>query len=75
MDNVRRSLESELDRSRSELHQFQERNKSLEIDNQATFKAEKLLAALSNTLDQVFAITIISSSSTAVALMDSAQTV
>lgn len=63
LDNVRRSLESELERSRLELRQIQEHSKSLEIDNRATFEVEKLLAALTNSLDQVMSP---SSSSSAV---------
>lgn len=53
LDNVRRSLESELERSRLELRQIQEHSKSLELDSRATFEVEKLLAALTNSLDQV----------------------
>ncbi len=66
LDNVRRSLESELERSRLELRQIQEHSKSLEMDNRATFEVEKLLAALSNSLDQVMSPSSSSSSSSAV---------
>lgn len=50
---MRRSLEAELDRSRLELRQLQEHTRSLDLDNKASFEAEKLLAALGSSIDQV----------------------
>lgn len=71
LDNVRRSLESELERSRLELRQIQEHSKSLEMDNRATFEVEKLLAALTNSLDQVMSPSSSSSSSAVIVSVQS----
>ena len=73
LDNVRRSLESELERSRLELRQIQEHSKSLEMDNRATFEVEKLLAALTNSLDQVMSPSSSSSSAVIVSVQSDLQ--
>ena len=73
LDNVRRSLESELERSRLELRQIQEHSKSLEMDNRATFEVEKLLAALANSLDQVMSPSSSSSSAVIVSVQSDLQ--
>ena len=53
VDNVRRSVEQELERARVELSAL--RGRARGDDGHAGFEAEKLLAALTSTLDQVAA--------------------
>eukprot|EP01038_Epipyxis_sp_PR26KG_P008401 gene8401-11359_t len=53
LENIRRSLESELDRSRLELISLRDVKKNFDDENRSSFEIEKLLAALGTTLDQV----------------------
>jgi chromosome segregation ATPase len=55
IDSVRRSLEQELDRCRVDLQNQKAIARSAEEDKRASFEVEKLMAALSTTLDQVSA--------------------
>lgn len=55
LDNVRRSMEAELDRCRLELSGLRSMARDTEQDGQATFEVEKLLGALKTTMDQVTA--------------------
>jgi hypothetical protein len=53
LDNVRRSLENELDRSRVEVNNLRLQNRESSQDVKSSFEVEKLLAALGTTIDQV----------------------
>lgn len=53
LDNVRRSLESELERSRAEVIAMRECTKVLDDENRSSFEVEKILAALTTTMDQI----------------------
>jgi chromosome segregation ATPase len=53
VDNVRKSLESELDRSRVEANNLKLQARNNVQDVKSSFEVEKLLAALGTTLDQV----------------------
>jgi chromosome segregation ATPase len=53
MDGVRRSLEAELDRSRAEVSSLKIQFRAAEEDNKSSYEIEKVLAALSTTLDQI----------------------
>ena len=53
LDNVRRSLEAELERSRAELASLRAHTKQLDEEHRNAFEVEKLLAALGNTLNQI----------------------
>ena len=55
LDNVRRSLESELERSRAEVIALRECTKALDDDHRSSFEVEKVLAALTTTMDQMVA--------------------
>lgn len=68
LDNVRRSLESELERSRAEVIAMRECTKVLDDENRSSFEVEKILAALTTTMDQIVSTT---GASTAAALLRS----
>lgn len=53
LENVRRSMESELDRSRKEVLSLRDAVKQLHEDNRSLFEVEKVLAAVSATVDQI----------------------
>jgi hypothetical protein len=55
LDNVRRSIEAELDRCRIELSGMRTLARDTEQDGQAAFEVEKLLGALKTTMDQMSA--------------------
>ena len=63
MDNVRRSVEGELDRCRIELSGLRTQARDTEQDGQAAFEVEKLLGALKTTMDQLSASIAVASSS------------
>ena len=53
LDNVRRSLESELERSRAEVISLRECTKAIDQEQRSSFEVEKMLAALTTTMDQI----------------------
>lgn len=53
MDNVRRSVENELDRSRVELSSLRLQVRDSDDDGKAGFEVEKLLSSLKTTLEQM----------------------
>jgi chromosome segregation ATPase len=53
LDNVRRSLESELERSRAEVISLKESTQAVEDEHRSSFEVEKVLAALATTMDQI----------------------